>query len=389
MKIEKIKAVNINFSSNNDILSYDIDLKDDVTILNHFDEFKLEGWGFGNMQEQLTNYLNYNQTVQNNSKIYCLSGHNINKSSWEILKNKGYSKTIDADKADHIAYKCDGLDSKIFTYSYRSGGFTTFSTILDIFIERIENKHGTNSQELIKAKELLYNLSKTTGIYPSDVGVRLWIAVSNTHYWNHYAKNLDLYNVIGEFLDFIGDSNYFTKVRIQSDKESQLAFLLDNREKLIEQKHVLKIASADKQVMTFELFKEISTMLKSQDPSNRLLANRLIVSFNPHASYAYLSLLFYVYHDHFYTTKDDFRDAVSKSFITEYNKLNGNNNQSRFYTFGSARALIDGIKKQNQFTEEVAAVCLTIVRNEIMKNLNHYHVSIIDEAKLRQAIVLK
>lgn len=389
MEIKKIKSVSIDLSLYEDILSYDISPRKDVIVLDHSDEFQLDSWGFGDLQEKLAEYLNYNQAVQDNSKIYCMPGHNINKSSWEILKNKGYSKTIDPDKSDHIAYKSDNLDSKLFSFSYRCEGYRTFTGIILEITEIIENTYGHNSKEAIKAKEITERLIEVSGLDPTNVSEYLWITVTNLYYKNHTAKNLDLYNVIKEFAENISDSKCFRRVYVQPDKESQLAFLLDNRKKLIEQKYVLKIASDDKQTMTFELFKEINTMLRSQDPSNRLLANRLIVSFNPHTSYAYLSLLFYLYHDHFYTTKDDFRDAVSKSFIAEYNKLNDNNNQSRFYTFGSVRALIDGIKKQNQFTEEVASVCLTIVRNEIMKNLSHYHVSIIDEARLRQAIVLK
>ena len=141
--------------------------------------------------------------------------------------------------------------------------------------------------------------------------------------------------------------------------------------------------------MDLDLFKEINQMLKSTDKTNRLLANRLIVSCNPVDSYAYLLLLFYLHGDHFYNTKEDFRDSVSKSFINEYNRISGNSSQTRLHALGSINSVIESIKKQNQFTDEVASICLTIVRNEIIKNLNYYHINLIDEVKLRNAIVLK
>ena len=395
MEIKEVKKIHVRFSAyaedngyitgNANAARYEVISTGKQTILDYSDDFEVEGYGFGDLNEKLKDYLNTNTSLSDDASIYCMKGHNITKLCWETLKAKGYSKTISIEKADYIAWKPENIASKLFDYTWRSAGSCYLDVICPQYISFSEDKFGSNTSEATEAKKLIEAIKSA-----AEGENHIFLTFENDYYISRAAPS-PLLNVIDNFKSFINSEgkNYLNRIYIKPNKVSELTEIIDNKNKLIDQQYVIRIASEEKKTMDFNLFKEINQMLKSTDKTNRLLANRLIVSCNPVDSYAYLLLLFYLHSDHFYNTKDDFRDSVSKSFINEYNRISGSNSQTRVHAKGSINSVIESIKKQNQFTDEVANICLTIVRNEIIKNLNYYHINLIDEIKLRNAIVLK
>ena len=394
MKIKEVKKIHIRFytgdsdgyvTGNAGTARYEVTSAGKQTILDYSDDFKVEGYGFGDLNEKLKNYLNTNTSLSDDASIYCMKGHNITKLCWETLKAKGYSKTISIEKADYIAWKPENFVSKLFDYTWRSAGSCYLSVICAKCILYSESAFGPNSDETREAKKFIERIKSV-----AEGEDHIFLTIENDYFISR-AKPSPILNIINCFTDFLNTEGqtYLNRIYVKPNKVSELTELINNKSKLIDQQYVIKITSEEKKTMDFNLFKEINQMLKSTDKTNRLLANRLIVSCNPVESYAYLLLLFYLHGDHFYNTKDDFRDSVSKSFINEYNRISKTNSQTRLHTPSSINSVIESIKKQNQFTDEVANICLTIVRNEIIKNLNYYHINLIDEVRLRNAIVLK
>lgn len=394
MKIKEVKKIHVRFSArssddyttgNGSNANYEVTSEGTQTILDHSNDFKIEGYGFGDLNEKLKEYLNTNTSLSDDASIYCMKGHNITKLCWETLKAKGYSKTISIEKADYIAWKPENLASKLFDYTWRSAGSCYLDEICPKYILFNENEFGANSDEAIEGRKLIETIKST-----AEGENHIFLTIENDYFISRAAPSA-LLNTIDNFRSFLNTEGqyYLNRIYIKSHKVSELHELINNKSKLIDQQYVIRVTSEEKKIMDLNLFKEINQMLKSTDKTNRLLANRLIVSCNPLDSYAYLLLIFYLHGDHFYNTKDDFRDSVSKSFISEYNRISGSSSQTRIHALSSINSVIESIKKNNQFTDEVANICLTIVRNEIIKNLNYYHINLIDEVRLRNAIVLK
>lgn len=330
-----------------------------------------------------------NNDINIGDKYYCFKGHNITKESSNLLKEKGYHKTIKLDNADKVVTNSKSLQSIVRTgYNSFVGTFEDVLDIVDRIYEAYLNYHNNSTskatkEELQLANEIITTIRTVLNSYSSDEN-RYMFDISNLlPYYRSSQQSL---------IDFKRDIIPWEKLRntyFEVSEKFDFDFIINNQDKIIDQQVLLAKISADKITMDYDLYKQIDSMLSSSDNSNRMIANRLLVSCDPSSSFAYLCILFYVYQSHFYVSRDDFRDANSKSFMSqlcaESNKIVI---QTGTPSFWSINYLYDTIKGHQTHTKEIDDILLDVIKVEILNSISHQHKELINTVALKDSIVL-
>jgi len=330
-----------------------------------------------------------NNDINVDEKYYCLKGHNITKESSNLLKEKGYYKTIKLDSADKIVTNVKSLKNTIrIGYNYLPGTFGDILNIVDEVYKKFVNYHNNSTSkpsqhELQLAQDAINVIHSVLDPYANDKR-RYIFDVSNLFPYIRTAHK-SLVDIKRDVIPWTTTRATYCEVSDKFDFE----LIMGNPDKVIDQQVLLNKVSADKTTMDYEFYKQVDGMLRSSDQSNRLIANRLIISCDPTTSFAYLCILFYDHQGHFYMTKDDFRDANSKSFMTQLcNESSDISIQTGTPKFWSINGLYNTIKKHPTHTNQIDNILLDIIKIEIVNSISHHHKELINTVALKDSIVL-